>query len=65
VRQTEDDNYPAGWLPAIQRGAIIMSVPALLRVAAILHWIIAVGFGVFCLPAIRNLLILLSWQALR
>ncbi len=33
-----------------------MSVPVLLRVAAILHWIIAVGFGVFCLPAIRNLL---------
>jgi hypothetical protein len=25
-------------------------------VAAILHWIIAVGFGVFYLPAIRNLL---------
>lgn len=33
-----------------------MTVPALLRVAAILHWIIAVGFGVFCFPAIRNLL---------
>ena len=33
-----------------------MSVPVLLRVAAILHWIIAVGFGVFCLPAIRKLL---------
>jgi hypothetical protein len=33
-----------------------MSVPVLLRVAAILHWIIAVGFGVFYLPAIRNLL---------
>jgi hypothetical protein len=33
-----------------------MSVPVLLRVAAILHWIIAVGFGAFCLPAIRNLL---------
>jgi hypothetical protein len=29
----------------------------LLRVAAILHWFIAVGFGVFCLPAIRNLMI--------
>ena len=29
----------------------------LLRVAAILHWFIAVGFGVFCFPAIRNLLI--------
>ena len=33
-----------------------MSVPVLLRVAAILHWVIAVGFGVFCHPAIRNLL---------
>src|SRR5688572_23274428 len=33
-----------------------MIVPASLRVAAALHWIIAVGFGVFCLPAIRNLL---------
>jgi hypothetical protein len=33
-----------------------MSVPVLLRVATILHWIIAVGFGAFCLPAIRNLL---------
>jgi hypothetical protein len=30
---------------------------ALLRVAAILHWFIAVGLGVFCFPAIRNLLI--------
>jgi hypothetical protein len=29
---------------------------AVLRVAAILHWFIAVGFGVFCFPAIRNLL---------
>jgi len=29
----------------------------LLRIAAILHWFIAVGFGVFCFPAIRNLLI--------
>ncbi len=34
-----------------------MTVPALIRVAAILHWMIAVGFGVFCFPAIRNLLI--------
>jgi hypothetical protein len=34
-----------------------MTVPALIRVAAILHWIIAVGFGVFCIPAIRNLLL--------
>jgi len=33
-----------------------MSVPVFLRVAAILHWFIAVGFGVFCIPAIRNLL---------
>ena len=33
-----------------------MSVPVQLRVAAILLWISAVGFGVFCLPAIRNLL---------
>jgi hypothetical protein len=33
-----------------------MSVPVLLRVAAILHWFIAVGFGVFCVPAIRKLL---------
>jgi hypothetical protein len=30
-------------------------VPASLRVAAILLWSIAVGFGIFCLPAIRNL----------
>ena len=34
-----------------------MTIPALIRVAAILHWVIAVGFGVFCFPAIRNLLI--------
>lgn len=34
-----------------------MTVPILIRVAAILHWFIAVGFGVFCFPAIRNLLI--------
>ena len=33
-----------------------MSVPVLLRLAAVLHWFIAVGFGVFCFPAIRNLL---------
>src|SRR5215216_2388012 len=33
-----------------------MTAPALLRVAAILHWFVAVGFGVFCFPAIRNLL---------
>ena len=34
----------------------MMTVPASIRLAAILHWIIAVGFGVFCFPAIRNLL---------
>ncbi|MBX3061859.1 MAG: hypothetical protein U0528_16875 [Anaerolineae bacterium] len=28
----------------------------LLRVAAFLHWFIAIGIGVFCFPAIRNLL---------
>jgi hypothetical protein len=33
-----------------------MPTLTLLRVAAILHWIIAIGFGVFCFPAIRNLL---------
>lgn len=33
-----------------------MTVPVLIRVAAILHWFIAVGFGVFCFPAIQNLL---------
>jgi hypothetical protein len=33
-----------------------MDVPVWIRAAAILHWIIAVGFGVFCIPAIRNLL---------
>jgi hypothetical protein len=38
------------------RGDIIMTVPISLHLAAILHWIIAVGLGVFCLPAIRNLL---------
>jgi hypothetical protein len=34
-----------------------MSVPLQLRVASILLWTTAVGFGVFCLPAIRNLLL--------
>jgi hypothetical protein len=34
-----------------------MTALTLLRVAAILQWLIAVGFGVFCFPAIRNLLI--------
>ncbi len=32
-----------------------MSVPVLLRVAAALQGFIAVGIGVFCFPAIRNL----------
>jgi hypothetical protein len=32
-----------------------MTVPISLRIAAILHWFVAVGFGVFCIPAIRNL----------
>jgi len=33
-----------------------MTVPTLIRVAAFLHWFIAVGLGVFCFPAIQNLL---------
>jgi hypothetical protein len=33
-----------------------MTVPVLVRVAAVLHWFVAVGFGLFCVPAIRNLL---------
>lgn len=33
-----------------------MNVPSSLRVSAVLFWVTAVGFGVFCLPAIRNLL---------
>lgn len=33
-----------------------MQASAFLRAAAVLHWFIAVGFGVFCIPAIRNLL---------
>lgn len=33
-----------------------MSVPVALRVASFLHWFVAVGFGVFCFPAIRNLM---------
>ena len=28
----------------------------LLRIAAALHWFIAIGLGVFCFPAIRNLM---------
>lgn len=34
-----------------------MMIPALIRTAAILHWIIGVGLGVFCVPAIQNLLV--------
>jgi hypothetical protein len=34
-----------------------MIVPMQLRVAAVLLWITGLGAGVFCLPAIRNLLI--------
>ncbi len=29
-----------------------MNATMLLRVAAVLHWFVAVGFGVFCVPAI-------------
>jgi len=32
------------------------AVPITIRVAAILQWFIAVGLGVFCIPAIRNLM---------
>jgi hypothetical protein len=32
-----------------------MTIPALLRAAAILHWMIAIGFGMFCFTAIRKL----------
>ena len=32
-----------------------MSGLTMLRIAAFLHWFVAVGFGVFCIPAIRNL----------
>ena len=32
-----------------------MTALTLLRIAAVLHWFVAVGFGVFCFPAIRNL----------
>lgn len=34
----------------------MMTIPVQLRVAAILLWITAFGLGVFCLPAISNLL---------
>lgn len=33
-----------------------MSVPVQFRVAAFLLWFTALGFGIFCLPAIGNLL---------
>ncbi len=33
-----------------------MTVSVQLRVAAVLLWITAVGLGMFCLPAIRNLM---------
>jgi hypothetical protein len=33
-----------------------MPPQTLLRIAAFLHWFVAVGFGVFCIPAIRNLM---------
>jgi hypothetical protein len=33
-----------------------MSVSTSIRVAAVLLWVNGVGFGVFCLPGIRNLL---------
>jgi hypothetical protein len=32
-----------------------MNALNLLRIAAFLHWLVAVGFGVFCIPAIQNL----------
>jgi len=34
----------------------MVTVPIFVKVAAFLHWFIAVGFGVFCFPAIRNLM---------
>src|SRR5690349_3973697 len=40
----------------LQRGNMTMDGLALLRIAAFLHWFVAIGFGVFCFPAIRNLL---------
>ena len=33
-----------------------MNVPMQLRLAAILLWVNGIGFGIFCIPAIRNLL---------
>jgi hypothetical protein len=49
---------PAGILSSVvaKEDTSAMNAPAPLRVAAILFWVTAVGFGVFCLPAIRNLL---------
>ena len=32
-----------------------MTVAPPIRIAAALSWLIAIGFGIFCLPAIRNL----------
>ena len=29
---------------------------ALLRISASLHWFVSIGFGVFCIPAIRNVM---------
>lgn len=41
----------------VRREAIgTMTVPLPLRVAAILLWFNAIGFGIFCIPAIGNLL---------
>ncbi len=34
----------------------MMTIPVQLRVAAILLWITAMGLGIFCVPAIGNLL---------
>lgn len=33
-----------------------MTVAPPIRIAAVLLWITAVGFGIFCLPAIKNLM---------
>jgi hypothetical protein len=43
-------------LTGSRRGGITMTALSLPRVAAILQWLVAVGFGVFCVPAIGNLL---------
>jgi hypothetical protein len=52
VKQTDRGQKPEGLVPRIRGGESTMTVPIQLRVAAILLWITAVGFGVFCLPAI-------------